>query len=67
LHFAYSFTDEAHQTRENAKREAAQRIEQRKKKKAIEQVRATQREQARSKNGEDSVTGRDPAVSVKSY
>jgi hypothetical protein len=66
-HFAYSFTDEAHRAKENAKLEATQRAEQRKKKKAVEQVRAAQRERARSKNKEDDVIGRDPGVSVKSY
>jgi hypothetical protein len=50
MHLTYSFTAEADKAKENAKREATQRAEQRKKKKDAEQLKAARREQSRSKN-----------------
>lgn len=50
-YLTYIFTAEATQNKENAKREAAKRADQRKKKKAIMQQKAAQREQAGRSNG----------------
>ena len=49
-HLTYTSTAEAHQEKEKAKRKAAERAEQRKKKKAILEQKAAERELAGSKN-----------------